>query len=406
MNNILLMEDSIRLSDKNIRQNSCFEDKTIVLSGRFKGVDDVHLYKEPGEIPYWISRIYGYKAVIHGYRGNEHPDNQWRSVQLRRNSTKNWYYREIKELFAIAKSAKSIDILYLLNLVPMSYARAFVYQIMGGKGKIYLKCDIDPKGLKERHYLSEDRMRYRAKFFHNQLKKIIDIFTVETLDAYEEMKNSCYAELIEKERLFLLPNGFDPEILTENGVRRKSTAEKEKIMITVGRIGTEQKNTELLLEVLAEIDLKDWKVYCIGPIEPKFLKKIDAFYTQHPEKKNSVYFTGKISQAQVYEYYNASQIFLLTSRWEGYALALTEATYMNNYIISTDVGGAKDSLQYTSGFITPEQTKEYFILELQRIISMEEEERRNLVPDTDKKEITWEYILKNSPAIKKLISTK
>jgi hypothetical protein len=76
---------------------------------------------------------------------------------------------------------------------------------------------------------------------------------------------------------------------------------------------------------------------------------------------------------------------------------------MNNYIISTDVGGAKDSLQYTSGFITPNQTKEYFIQELQRIISMDEENRRNLVPNTDKKEITWEHILTTNPAIQKLM---
>jgi glycogen synthase len=99
------------------------------------------------------------------------------------------------------------------------------------------------------------------------------------------MKTSYFGDLLEEEKLFLLPNGFDTNILMEQGIQRKLISEKEKIMITVGRIGTEQKNTELLLEVLAEVDLKDWRVYCIGPIEPEFLKKIDAFYIQHPEKK-------------------------------------------------------------------------------------------------------------------------
>ena len=35
-------------------------------------------------------------------------------------------------------------------------------------------------------------------------------------------------------------------------------------------------------------------------------------------------------------------MFLLTSRWEGFALVYPEALKFGNYIITTDVGGAKD----------------------------------------------------------------
>ena len=114
-------------------------------------------------------------------------------------------------------------------------------------------------------------------------------------------------------------------------------------MITVGRIGTEQKNNEMLLNVISKIDLKDWKICIIGPYTQKFKEYYDSFIKNNLDKKDKVILVGNIEEKNLlYDYYNRAKVFLLTSRWEGFALVYPEALKFGNYIITTDVGGAKD----------------------------------------------------------------
>ena len=63
---------------------------------------------------------------------------------------------------------------------------------------------------------------------------------------------------------------------------------------------------------------------------------------------NKVIFKGYISNRdEISKYYKKSKIFCLPSRWESYSIALIEAAYFGNYIISTDVGVAKELLNIT-----------------------------------------------------------
>ena len=234
------------------------------------------------------------------------------------------------------------------------------------------------------------------------------MYTVETKRSYERLRNSYYGDLIEKGKLFRLPNGFDPEILEEIGVTRRNVSEKEKVMITVGRLGTHQKNTELLLDVLAKVDLHDWKFYCIGPIEESFYENIEQFYAEHPDKRDSVIFPGMISQKEKFEYYDKARVFVLTSRHEGFAFALVEAAYMKNYIVSTDVGGAEDVLDYTKGVLFEQEVflsvSESFISEIQRVVRMSDDELTSLVVDDGRVMMTWEYILSTNKAISQIVN--
>ena len=166
---------------------------------------------------------------------------------------------------------------------------------------------------------------------------------------------------------------------------------------------------ELLLKILAKVDLKDWKFYLIGPIENNFQSSINHFYRQNPSKKESVIFTGSIyDKKELFEYYNKSRVFVLTSRHEGFAFALVEAAYMKNYIVSTNVGGAEDVLDYTNGvLIDPmdENISHLFTMELEKIIdNWEYMVDNNIVSKKGEGELTWENILQNNLAVKYLIS--
>lgn len=148
---------------------------------------------------------------------------------------------------------------------------------------------------------------------------------------------------------------------------------KEKIIIQVARFGSYQKNTEFLLDVLASVDLKDWKVILAGPIETKeqnFQNIIDNFYNQHTNLRDKIVFVGNISsREELFNLYKKSAVYLNTSRWESFGISMLEAAYFNNYLISTDVGAAIDIIndnQY--GKILSQGCKDEFTIALQKII--------------------------------------
>ena len=128
--------------------------------------------------------------------------------------------------------------------------------------------------------------------------------------------------------------------------------DKENVIITCGRLGSYQKNTEMLLKALVNVDLKDWKVYLIGPMtgdfslateNRNFREYVKAFFEKYPHIKEKVIFTGAIFDAHVlFEYFRKAKIFVLTSRYEGFGNVLAHARWNSDYIISTDVGGACD----------------------------------------------------------------
>lgn len=371
--------------------------KKIIYYSSFPVIDDLLLYKEHGELFYYLSNIYGCNAIIDDYSGDK---TEFRTVHLIQS---NKLFRRLKQYCRIFVRAKKIDVLCVFLIYPDTLIKMLAYRLGGGKGKIYLKTDLGLYFKNGKDLLKWDNMNLFLKIFHRLFKSLPDVYSVETESAYKRLLSSYYSDLIVDKRLFLLPNGFDKKVLIDNNVLLKPISQKEKIIISVGRIGTYQKNTELLLEILSSIDLGTWKIYIIGPIEKSFLPKIDLFYNNNPLKRESVFFTGVISQKGLYDYYNRSRIFLLTSRSEGYAFALIEAAYMKNYIISTDVGGAIDVLKHACGYVVPSQSKEPFIAEIKRIVDMSDDELNNLVLPREIKEITWEYILKNNDWIGELV---
>ena len=369
-------------------------------------VDQVFLYKEHGEIPYYFSKLYGYRAIVDDYYDVNLPDvTKFRIVELQSYKHRNRFIK-LRKIWKIFRMARKIDVLYLLSITPDSMYKMLAYRFGGGKGKIYLKLDLGIYAKDGKDLLKWENMSPFLKIVHFFFKPLPDVYTVETKRSYERLRTSYYGDLIEKGKLFRLPNGFDPEILEDIGVTRRKVSEKEKVMITVGRLGTHQKNTELLLDVLAKVDLQDWKFYLIGPIEDSFRGEIERFYVEHPEKKDSVIFTGMISQKEKFEYYDKARVFVLTSRHEGFAFALVEAAYMKNYIVSTDVGGAEDVLDYTSGYIFnlySEDAETSIVGELEKIINLPNYDLNNIVSDNDREQLCWRNLLTTNLFIEEIM---
>lgn len=146
-----------------------------------------------------------------------------------------------------------------------------------------------------------------------------------------------------------MPNGFDEVGRKKCGITVRSFNEKENLIITVGRLGTHQKNTQMLLRALKNVDLGDWRVKLVGPIDEKMRRELEMLRNECRSKEN-IEFSGAIyDKAQLMEYYSKAKVFVLTSEWESYGLVLNEARRFHDYIISTDVGAAKDIIQNKYG---------------------------------------------------------
>ena len=201
--------------------------------------------------------------------------------------------------------------------------------------------------------------------------------------------------------LCIMQNGFDEELLQSLQIRENAYSEKDNIMITVARLGTTQKNTPMILEALSKVDLRNWKFYFVGPIELSFNSEIDLFFQEHPDKKNKVIFTGPIyNKRELWEYYNKSKVFVLTSRWESSGLVLYEAKRFRNFILSTSVGAIDDVIENGKyGKIIEQENSSALAAQLQAIIDGYYS-ISNIYSNYDSSDLSWDSVL--TPVSKRL----
>lgn len=186
----------------------------------------------------------------------------------------------------------------------------------------------------------------RSWFLAKKIMKACDVLSVESESLFEEMKKAVPNHA---RKLAYIPNGFDDKNFDKNILNLP----KENVIIQTARFGTAPKNTPLLLNILSEIDLKDWKVILAGSVEKDFQPHIEDFFERHPELKEKVSFIGNVSDRDtLYRLYGRARIFVLTSRWESFCLSLMEAAYFGDYVISTNVGITPTIRNKMGGFVS------------------------------------------------------
>lgn len=311
----------------------------------FTEAENFHLIKDVGQIPYFMFKTQEYDGELVSYQNS--PDypylkNEVSGLKLTfiPNNGRIFGFEKSVAMF-LFKQSKSIEVLNLFHFKRENFIYLLIYKILNPKGKSYVKLDIDILFFK--NYNSFFFSNYKLKngllkILCNWIFKLTDVFSVETEDARLYLLK-VYPELNEK--LICIPNGVDSDFLDRN-INLKTFEEKENLIITVGRIGTFQKNTELLLEALKKVNLNKWKVYIIGPIEENFQNYIDKFFKENPQFKGKVIFNGSITdRKELLDWYNSAKIFCLTSRFEGFPIVFPEALYFGNYIITSPISSAR-----------------------------------------------------------------
>jgi GalNAc-alpha-(1->4)-GalNAc-alpha-(1->3)-diNAcBac-PP-undecaprenol alpha-1,4-N-acetyl-D-galactosaminyltransferase len=154
-----------------------------------------------------------------------------------------------------------------------------------------------------------------------------------------------YEKKIKPHKITILPNPISLEL----SKLRDDSIEKEKIILTVGRLD-KNKCQEDLIKAFNTIESKDWKVEIVGDGYKKedLLKQINDYNLE-----DKIKITSKVKRID--KYYNRASIFVFTSKTEGFPNVLLEAMDYGLPCISTDCNfGPSDLIEDgKNGYLVP-----------------------------------------------------
>lgn len=385
------------------------KNKKIVLAYS-TGCAPIYFTKDVFLTPYYLAKVTGKPLEFYyGMRlSNDLLPYEYRAAHIEGNSNRKNVTRiqEFYDLFNyVIGNYKRIDTLFIIGFNFYHLLIVYFLKKLNRSAKVVVLGDMEPKQALEIY----DSNFFQKKSIFGYLKsKLADfcfnnsILLVANTVAYEIMKKQ-FSRRGWKGLLNFYPC-LDDEKFNEYGIVRKSWEQKENILICVGRIGCYQKNTEMLLEALKKVDLKDWKIYMIGPITNSFFMRkeygsfqdtIKRFYDDYPQYSEKLIFTGMIhNQKEMMELYNRAKILLSTSRYEGFANTYSQAAAFGCYIVSTDVGGADiASNKWKFGTKLEQENPSMLATALSDIIE------GRIVPDTSKavslREMSYSFRIKD-----------
>ena len=125
-------------------------------------------------------------------------------------------------------------------------------------------------------------------------------------------------------------------------IREMYAIPEEAIVVGTVAVFRFQKRLDLWLEIVKEAINANPNIYGIlvgaGPLEKELVAKHKEL-----QLEGKVFFTGL--QTEVKPYYEAMDLFMMSSSFEGLPIALLEAMSMECAVISTDAGGVKEVIR-------------------------------------------------------------
>lgn len=178
-----------------------------------------------------------------------------------------------------------------------------------------------------RYDLSDEEKNFQSQFY-NQMNGIVMV-SESALDVFK----SVYPEYAHK--MYMIRDIVDSSMifsLSENGTSFNDNYNGLRIL-TVGRLNKHQKGFDILLEVCRI--LKDrgihfrWYVIGRGP----YKEEMQEFIRTHHLESHFV-FLGTTSNP--YPYFKDADLYVQTSRHEGFGLSIAEARLLNTPVVTTE----------------------------------------------------------------------
>ncbi len=303
----------------------------------FPGLYNYILTKDVGMIPYTLTKYYNTTITTYNNDKYTYLTTTLNEKPLTLDYLENSDNERKDVVKYIKNNAKQIDIIQFYHLrynqLPLYI---LIYKLYNRQGKIYLKLDANNQMI---DFLTKRKgiLPKLRRYITHLIFKPINIISIETKRNYEALKKS---KITNKNQLIYLPNGISKD--------SSDVTCKEKIILYVGYIQKENKSIDVLLNAVENIDLKDWKIYLIGEVQPDIKNFIEKYFEKNPKLKDKVIFKGYISdKKQLATEYAKSSVYCSLSKKESFGISILEAAYHSNYIISTDVGCVSDLIEKT-----------------------------------------------------------
>ncbi|MBN19429.1 MAG: hypothetical protein CL758_08160 [Chloroflexi bacterium] len=213
--------------------------------------------------------------------------------------------------------------------------------------------------LKASPSIVEHQQRYKVE--KNTMNKVdsIIVSTQSELDDIVDLYN------IPDKKIQVIPPGVDLELfkpLNKIESKKKLGLNNRNIILYVGRIDP-IKGLYTLLDSVFNINTKyDPKLILIGGDLNKSQDLIELKnYTFKKGKSDVVDFVGLIDQSDLPIYYNAAEVFLLTSFYESFGLSVLESLACGTPAIVSNVGGLSELIDNgTNGYLVSENNARSF----------------------------------------------
>ena len=222
----------------------------------------------------------------------------------------------------ILKNGRKVDCLNFYYGGRHSIYWSKLYKFLNPHGKVYIKLDMSYDGCHQYKTIPKKNRIFKKALSTSDLASVE---SEEILDLVKKITDHPVA---------IIPNGY-----IDIDDRLIGDIKRENKFITVGRLGTPEKATDILLEAFAQSSHHhDWILELVGPVYDTFKPEIGKFYNKYPEMKDRVVFKGPIyNKVELYREYRSARVFVLPSLWEGSPLVCPEALFNGCRLILSDM---------------------------------------------------------------------
>lgn len=200
------------------------------------------------------------------------------------------------------------------------------------------------------------------------------------------------------EKLITIRNGI--EILPRKNAELNAEKRAKINIVFVGRLGR-QKDPLLLIRGFNKLSsqLKDKTQISIIGEGPK-RKKLEKFIKKN-KLEEKIKLLGGISREKVFEILRESDIFVLTSNWEGFPYTIIEAMSFGLAIIASEVGGIKEAINDNCGILVGKGDEEELKDALEKLLKNPSliKKMGEKAKERVEKEFSLEKMLKNTAKI-------
>lgn len=298
----------------------------------FPECKNFHLIKDVGYIPYIMHKKFGFNSSILTFKEDNYDYTKSYLNGLKMEFLDKKYKSDkLAIVVYLIKNSKNIDVISLFHLKPKHLLYIFIYKMLNKNGKAYLKLDAN-ETIKDID-LNSNSIK---PFIYRKFLKYCDLISVETTELYEWLNANW------KLSVKYIPNGFWGN---DNSATIKEIRDKKNYITTVGRLGSEYKNTELLLDSFVKIynDIPQWQLCLVGSMTKEFERYLNTIISKNPDIEDRIILRGYVSDLNELDgIYEESRIFCLTSISESFGLVFVEALKNGCYIVTSNVLAAKD----------------------------------------------------------------